>query len=145
MSIFDYILFPTDGSEQSKKALESLVELAKKFNSKVFVLNTYEVPVPITNYELSSDLYLSVEGVLSKNSKDILEEVKSVLEKDGINAQYISIAGDSESIIIERADKLEASMIFMSSRGLGAIKSVLMGSVSNYVLHHSKCPVMIIH
>lgn len=145
MSIFDYILFPTDGSEQSKKALDSLVELAKKFNSKVFVLNTYEVPVPITNYELSSDLYLSVEGVLSKNSKDILEEVKDILEKDGINAQYISIAGDSGSIIIERAEKLEASMILMGSRGLGAIKSVLMGSVSNYVLHHSKCPVMIIH
>jgi nucleotide-binding universal stress UspA family protein len=145
MSIFDYILFPTDGSEQSKKALESLVELAKKFNSKVFILNTFEVPVPITNYELSSDLYLSVEGVLSKNSKDILEEVKEVLEKEGINAQYISIAGDSGSIIIERAEKLEASMILMGSRGLGAIKSVLMGSVSNYVLHHSKCPVMIIH
>lgn len=145
MSAFDYILFPTDGSEQSKKALDSLVELAKKFNSKVFVLNTYEVPVPITNYELSSDLYLSVEGVLSRNSKDILEEVKVVLEQNGINAQYISLAGDSGSIIIERAEKLEASMILMGSRGLGAIKSVLMGSVSNYVLHHSKCPIMIIH
>lgn len=145
MSAFDYILFPTDGSEQSKKALESLVELAKKFNSKVFVLNTYEVPVPITNYELSSDLYLSVEGVLSRNSKDILEEVKVVLEQNGINAQYISLAGDSGSIIIERAEKLEASMILMGSRGLGAIKSVLMGSVSNYILHHSKWPVMIIH
>lgn len=145
MSVFDYILFPTDGSEQSKKALESLVELAKKFNSKVFVLNTYEVPVPITNYELSSDLYLSVEGVLSRNSKDILEEVKVVLEQNSINAQYISLAGDSGSIIIERAEKLEVSMILMGSRGLGTIKSVLMGSVSNYVLHHSKCPVMIIH
>lgn len=145
MSAFDYILFPTDGSEQSKKALESLVELAKKFNSKIFVLNTYEVPVPITNYELSSDLYLSVEGVLSRNSKDILEEVKVVLEKNGINAQYISLTGDSGSIIMERAEKLEVSMILMGSRGLGAIKSVLMGSVSNYILHHSKWPVMIIH
>ncbi len=145
MSTFDCILFPTDGSKQSKRTLESLIELAKQFKSKVFVLNTFEVPVPITNYEFSSDLYLSVEAVLSKNSKDVLDEVKESLEKEGIYAKYISLAGDSSSIIIEKAKELEITMILMGSRGLGTIKSLMMGSVSNYVLHHSNCPVMIIH
>ncbi|MFN4151196.1 MAG: universal stress protein [Candidatus Sericytochromatia bacterium] len=46
---------------------------------------------------------------------------------------------------MEKASEVESSMILMGSRGLGSIKSVLMGSVSSYVLHHAKCPVMIIH
>lgn len=145
MSVFNKILFATDGSEPSLRALDTLVNLAKSFNSKITVLNTYEVPIPITKYEVSSDLYLSVEEALSKNSREILEEVKNKLDKEGIQADYISQTGDSGSLIVEKASEGESSMILMGSRGLGSIKSVLMGSVSSYVLHHAKCPVMIIH
>lgn len=145
MSVFNKILFATDGSEPSNRALDTLVEIAKGFNSRVVVLNTYEVPIPITKYEVSSDLYLSVEEALSKNSRDILEEVKNRLEEEGIQADYISQTGDSGASIIEKSSELEVSIILMGSRGLGSIKSVLMGSVSSYVLHHAKCPVMIMH
>lgn len=145
MSVFNKILFATDGSEPSLRALDTLVDLSKSFNSKITVLNTYEVPIPITKYEVSSDLYLSVEEALSKNSREVLEEVKNRLDKEGIQADYISQVGDSGSLIVEKASEVESSMILMGSRGLGSIKSVLMGSVSSYVLHHAKCPVMIIH
>jgi nucleotide-binding universal stress UspA family protein len=145
MSVFNKILFATDGSEPSLRALETLVDLAKSFNSKITVLNSYEVPIPITKYEVSSDLYLSVEEALSKNSREVLEEVKNRLDKEGVQADYISQVGDSGSLIVEKASEVESSMILMGSRGLGSIKSVLMGSVSSYVLHHAKCPVMIIH
>ena len=52
--------------------------------------------------------------------------------------------GDPAAEIIEIAEKEMADLIVIGSRGLGTIKGVFMGSVSQKVAHHSSCPVMIV-
>ena len=46
-------------------------------------------------------------------------------------------------VIVETAAEEKATFIVMGTRGLGSVRRTLMGSVSDYVVHHAKCPVMI--
>lgn len=54
------------------------------------------------------------------------------------------IEGPPREIIVDEADKWGADLIVMGSRGLGAWSRVLLGSVSNAVVHHAKCSVLIV-
>jgi len=60
-------------------------------------------------------------------------------------SRWLKVAiGDPAAEIIEIADKEKADLIIIGSRGLGAIKGVVLGSVSQKVTHHAACPVMIV-
>ena len=68
------ILVPVDGSEQSNKALEIAKDIAVKFNASITLLHVYELPVPITGYEYSSQILANVDEDLKKYAKDILDD-----------------------------------------------------------------------
>ena len=46
-------------------------------------------------------------------------------------------------VIVEKANEEHAQMVVMGTRGMGTVRRTLMGSVSDYVVHHARCPVMI--
>jgi len=53
--------------------------------------------------------------------------------------------GSAGHSIVERAEKEQADLIVTGSRGLGVIRRTILGSVSDYVLHHAKIPVLVCH
>ena len=55
MSTFSHILFPTDGSENSLRALKYVKEIAEQFQAKVTLINSFEVPVMV-----SSEIYIDL-------------------------------------------------------------------------------------
>jgi nucleotide-binding universal stress UspA family protein len=52
--------------------------------------------------------------------------------------------GSPGTVLCERAEALNADVVVVGSRGRGAIRRVLLGSVSNYVVHNAPCPVLVI-
>jgi nucleotide-binding universal stress UspA family protein len=151
--MFSKILYPTDGSDNSKKALDYVVNLARQFQSEVVVLCCYHLSV----YEMAGiaygpygenvPLYLNEEQekYYLKLYEGILNEVETELRTKGIRAKTILERGDLSTTIINTIETEKCDLTVMASRGLGTIKSFLLGSVSNYVIHHSKCPVLLIH
>lgn len=145
MAIFEHVLLAIDGSEPSKRALDSVKEIGDKYPVKVTLLNNYEVPISINAGEASTDLYLEVEKFLRETAYEVLEKTKNELKHENITVETIAVHGDAGSNIVQTAKEEGCTLIIMGSRGLGSVKGFLMGSVSNYVLHHSKCPVLVVY
>jgi len=139
------ILFPTDGSDNSQKALDYVKEIAAKFGSSVTVLNTFEVPVTMYGIDSPPIVFAEISDNLRKESVKLLDKTRNELKEITPAIESITLVGNPGLSIIETANEKGCDLIVMGSRGLGAVKSFLIGSVSNYVLHHAKCPVMIIH
>lgn len=146
--MYKNILFPTDNSEISEKAFDFVMDLAKTFNSHVVVLHSnqyysssYIAGGPLGSY-YSDD---TLEEEINFSWQEVLKLVKSKLDAAGISSEIILERGEPGPVITATADDKKSDLIVLGSRGKGAVKSILLGSVSNYVLHHTKVPVLLIH
>jgi nucleotide-binding universal stress UspA family protein len=144
MRTFSHILFATDGSENSEQVQEYVKDIAAKFMAKVTILNVYEIPLMINNYEFHAEIYDLVLKEAIHNSDKILEKAKKDLQSINEYVDTLSLQGNPEKVIIETAELKNCDLIVMGTRGLSEFKSFLLGSTSNYVVHHAKCPVFII-
>lgn len=137
------ILVPVDGSENSFRALEQAIFLATKIQeAQITVLYIIE--------DLPS-LYIYSPKIIEKLHADykseytkILERCKEIAKKSGININTVLVEGDPASKIIGYSEMEKFDIIIMGSRGMGKFKEVIIGSVSNKVLHHAKCSVMLV-
>lgn len=143
------ILYPVDGSENSRKALEIVRETALRFGATVLTVNIYELPgevIEIIGAYQSTFSYLSdIENNFREYGGTILKEIKAELENSGINVDSLLLKGEAGVAITEMVMKEKCDIVIMGSRGMGTLRSILLGSVSDYVIHHSKCPVLIVH
>jgi nucleotide-binding universal stress UspA family protein len=140
--MFKKILFPTDGSEYSKRAAIIVAELASKFNAEVILLHCQYIPIQYSPYIIPNP---ELEKDILDIGKNILKETEEILEKTDIHPVGFLKEGSAGPMIIKTAEEENCDSITMGFRGLGAMGSMLSGSVSNYVIHHTKLPVMLIH
>uniref|UniRef100_K1QQ19 Stress response protein nhaX n=1 Tax=Magallana gigas TaxID=29159 RepID=K1QQ19_MAGGI len=85
-----------------------------------------------------------IEGLLQEDEKRILStlnDIESLLIENQLEGEVIRLEGIPGVAIISKAREVNASMIVIGSRGFGRIRRTLMGSVSNFVVHHSPVPV----
>ena len=137
------ILVPVDGSENSFRALEQAIFLSIKIQeAQITVLYIIE--------DLPS-LYIYSPKIMEKLRADykseytkILERCKVMAKKSEININTVLLEGDPASKIIGYSEMEKFDLIIIGSRGMGKFKEVIIGSVSNKVLHHAKCSVMLV-
>ena len=131
------ILLAYDGGEPAKRALQTTIEMSKKFGATVSVISV--VPfhpgtrTPIDPWDDSS-----------VHAKELLE-AKKLLRENGIEADLLEPAGDPARTIERIAREGDFDTIVMGSRGLGAIDRMLQGSVSEHVATHAEATVVIAH
>jgi nucleotide-binding universal stress UspA family protein len=148
MSIFPTkILLATDGSEDAQLAAETALDLSEKLDSELHVV--YVEPMPERHasrltrfrFELPSDAVQSVE----EDAKSKLEEqVQKIEQAGGKLARAHPRVGLPDTEIVTLAEELGVGLIVMGSRGLGGIRRAVMGSVSDSVVRHAHCPVLIV-
>ena len=135
------IVVALDGSNNSRRGLAKAIEIAKEDNAKIICLNVVEVPI---SYFLTRPK-LEIKNEMIKSSKKIIDSAKAKCAKADIDCDTKIIpGGDPGFDIVKFAKKQKASMIVVGSRGLNPLKEMFLGSVSNYVLHKSKIPVLIV-
>ncbi len=136
------ILVPIDGSENSMRALNHGLFLSSNLKIKLTILFVIEVP-PFVVY--SQKIVNSVMASLEKEAKDTLEEGRNQAKKYNVEPEILFLEGsDIASIIIEHGEKNNFDLIVIGSKGKGKIKTSLLGSISNKVVHHSKNPVYVV-
>jgi nucleotide-binding universal stress UspA family protein len=137
------ILVPVDGSENSFRALDHAIFLSTKIQeTQTTVL--YIIEDQPSLYIYSPKTMEKVRADYKRESTKILERCKEMANKSGINIHTVLLEGDPASKIIGYSEMEKFDIIIMGSRGMGKFKEVILGSVSNKVLHHAKCSVMLV-
>lgn len=137
------ILVPLDGSDNSFRALDVAIFLAKKTNAKL--IGFYSVsPMLMTETHMVDPLRCQFEE--KKYANQVLDKVKSTCVQNDVDFTKIVEFGTPGYTIIRfiknKDNKID--LVVMGSRGSSALKEVFFGSVSNYVLHKSPAPVLIV-
>ncbi|MEM2259439.1 MAG: universal stress protein [Candidatus Methanomethylicaceae archaeon] len=142
--MYKKILVGVDGSEDSKKACEVAVELAKKLGSDLIIATVYSPPSiamgDIPPYPPT------VPKEIEEKLKTMLNELEEKAKKEGVNVESKIIpawVAPGAGLVVE-AEKLGCALIVVGSRGLRGLKRALIGSVADYVVKHSDCSVLVV-
>ena len=133
------ILVPVDGSIPSLRALDEGILLAKKLNYSLECMYVVE-SVRVLDYGVMQ----SVKHDLFEKGAKILATAKRKASKNGVKYKEKITMGDPNHIIVAYAKQIKPGIIVIGSRGLGGPKELFLGSVSNYVVHKSQFPVLVI-
>ncbi len=145
--MFTNILVPIDGSANSYKALQYGTEIAKRFNAMLTVFHV----IPLTSRTIgltntaSVTLIESLIRELQKEGEGFLAKAKEMLEPYSILYNTEMASGVPAQEICEKASADKFDLIVIGSRGMGEVKGLLLGSVSDRVSHMAKQPVLIVH
>lgn len=142
--MYSHILFPTDGTQSADHVEKHVITLAQKFSAKVTILHAYEFLELIPVYESTYAYLDELEDYLSAQSQAVAKETEARFQQAGIHAESLVIKGDPAQSIINVSEEQHCDLIVMGSRQMGMVRRFLLGSVSNYVVHHSECPVLIV-
>jgi nucleotide-binding universal stress UspA family protein len=135
------ILLATDGSENARRAAAEAADLARELTSHVILV--YIINTPPSQSRMAKANF-DVHSLLEEDARSEIRDTIDIFENDSLPYTLKVAIGDPASEIIDIAEKEGADLIVIGSRGLGTIKGVFMGSVSQKVTHHAKCPVMIV-
>src|ERR671910_2920983 len=155
MSIFpSKVLLATDGSREAELAARTAADLSQKTGSELHVVHAFGiVPVGPPVYPEATDLQ-SVEyeaeteegqRISEQRAREVLqEEVEKVRSAGGAVAGEHLIEGRVAPGIVGLAEEIGAGLVVVGSRGRGGIRRALMGSVSDSVVRHAHCPVLVV-
>jgi nucleotide-binding universal stress UspA family protein len=152
MSIFPtMILLGIDGSEEATLAAQTAIDLANKTGSELHVVYARIPPYSRAFYEgyeegVDVGAYLQDESEeLTRRGQGLLDEqVRKIEAAGGSVAQAHLREGKPEAEITAVAEEIGAGLIVVGSRGLGGIRRAMLGSVSDAVVRHAHCPVLVV-
>lgn len=135
------ILVPLDGSKNSIRGLDMAIHLARQSQGTIVALAVKNVPGIYAIHPLG---FLDFNSMTEINK--LLSAAKVRAAKKGIDLTGKSIAGDPGYDIVRFAEnpKNKIDMVVVGARGRSSAKQIFLGSVSNYVLHKSKKPVLVV-
>ncbi len=142
------ILLPIDGSEDSFCAIDYCIKLLKNIKpEKIVLLHVAAIPSQLESYsgKLGAAFY-KMKDQLQEYGEEILNNAKKeIIDKNiDIPIETKMIWGQPQYEIVKETEKGNYDLVIMSNRGLSGIKGFFIGSVSNYVIHHVQCTVIIV-
>ncbi len=150
MSIFPAkILVATDGSEEAKLALSTATDLAKSTNSELHI--AYVFPTAVQR-PFPNPITARPAEVLEHELEEAMDQAQSFLEREveQVKGEGVEVAdthltrGRPDTELVHLSEEIDAGLIVMGSRGLGGVRRALMGSVSDSVVRHAHCPVLVV-
>jgi nucleotide-binding universal stress UspA family protein len=138
--MFNNILVLVDGSDFSLNAAKVGASMADKYDSKLTLMHVIGKSFSKTTMP---DLELEIAGLRAEGSQILTNALQSIGKSEN-EVELILSWGNPLDIILEETGNKPYDLIVMGSRGLGTIKGLLMGSVSERVSRSVKCPVLIV-
>ena len=146
------ILLATDGSEDAAFAARTAVNLANETGSELHVVYVEEVP-----RRLSTSESTSLEGMIDPEFEEQMrqhaqaaasqlleEQVQKIMEAGGEIARAHPRFGRPYAEIVHLAEELDAGIVVVGSQGESGVRRALLGSVSDSVVRHAHCPVLVV-
>jgi len=138
--LFERILVAVDGSSASMRAVECARKLAKLTDATVILVHAFpKTPEYLGEPNLSETIARHIE-----KARNLIDPLTESLQEGGITTITEILQGPPSEAILNVASTRNADLIVMGARGLGSLGSLLLGSVSQKVLSHATCPVMVV-
>ena len=150
------ILVAFDGSEPAHKALDFALELAEKYSSELLLLNVYQPIIPLFHFPTMTvmgsppvitpvTMAAFSKELKAQHEKVLLKAVKKVnRDKPNLKVSTMLSEGRPSDKIVEVAKEGKFNLVVMGSRGIGGIKEIFLGSVSDRVADEAQCSVLIV-
>jgi nucleotide-binding universal stress UspA family protein len=141
MSIFPTkVVLATDGSKDAELAALTAADLATSTNSELHVVTV------AGGRAYHTEVREEVEDLQQRAEQIVNEQVKKIEDAGGkVAEKHVRVVSEHRAeAIVDVAEDLGAGLIVMGSRGLGGIRRALMGSVSDAVVRHAHCPVLVV-
>jgi nucleotide-binding universal stress UspA family protein len=138
--MFNCIIYATDGSEHAKKALAYARDLARFHQSALYVVHAY---APLLDLKSFGD-YDDIIALRIAQGHEIIDEALEELSAYDIDVHTELLEGPMAETIIRIAEVRNADLIVIGARGLGRLQGLLLGSVSQKVIQHAPCPVLVV-
>jgi nucleotide-binding universal stress UspA family protein len=142
--MFQNILVAIDGSPDADQALTQAIDLAESEHARLTLFSAVVTPPPAAYFGAGG-------GVAATPARDAGTETETILREavqrvpDGVSVSAVQSSEPVRPALIHEIETGHHDLVVMGSRGRGALRSVLLGSVSHYALHHSPAPILIVH
>ena len=140
------ILLATDGSEEASLATEAATELSKNTASEVHL--AYVVPTParlVYPHHYPKEVREDIVEQAKKEAGEFLDTQAEQIRSGGGSVSEVHLrTGRLDNEIVSLSEDLGVGLIVIGSRGLTGMRRALMGSVSDSVVRHAHCPVMVV-
>jgi nucleotide-binding universal stress UspA family protein len=142
------ILLATDGTQHSEKAVNMATNFVFPEGSEIKIISIVDMALPLT-----VDIYtgfvpttLEIEQIAKENAAKVLSETKILLTEKLPNVKITTdvLLGSPESRIVEAAEEMKSDVIIVGSHGYNRWERLLLGSVSDSVVHHAPCSVLVV-
>ncbi|MBK6323575.1 universal stress protein [Candidatus Aalborgicola defluviihabitans] len=136
------ILLPVDGSELSLEAVRFAIRMVLAGLRADAVLANVQEPANLYELLMAHDPEV-ISRVSAEAGMHALQSARELLDAAGITYECEVAMGDPAHTIVDISERFACDLIVMGARGQSALRSAMLGSVSNEVLHASAVPVMI--
>lgn len=143
--MFQSIVVGVDRSEHAREALTQAIDIARTQQATLTVVIAYSTimpwgPVSPLPQSAVDDFVSGIQA----DAKTLADETTAAVPKE-VKADVVVVDGDPAQAILAQVRTGKHDLIVVGSRGRGDAASMLLGSVSHAVLHHSRVPVLIVH
>ncbi len=145
MKSYHSILYATDFSECSTKALEYAVDLAHIMNAKLHLLHVVEpLDMYATRFGTEQSLYFDLMKELRTTANSDLQKVAAQISDRGIGVIPVVREGKPAEQIVNYASEHSIALICIATHGWTGFKHLMLGSTTERVLRHAECPVFVV-
>ncbi len=141
------LLLCTDGSQQALNATQLTANLAKRLGAEVLVVHVIDI-LAISAYTGPQADVAPPVGMLLEHEqevqKEVLQHTTEVLETQGVSYTVFPEIGNPIESIVDLAQTKKVGTIVLGGRGLNEWEALLLGSISQGVVHHAHCPVLVV-
>lgn len=136
------ILVATDGSEYGNAAVNEALTYAKKYGGTLKIVHVINI---MANFQEDSPVFVPqlIEDITNKVKSD-LEALKIRAEKEGVSAETFIKEDEPYRAIVDLAEELKSDVIILGSHGRTGMQRLLMGSVTERVIGHTNCAVLVV-
>ena len=142
--MFHNILVALDGSQHADQALAEAIDLAEREHARLTLFTAVVPPPAAAFFGATGDAVTAIYQDVEARAEAILRRARDRVPDD-VSVSTVLSTDPIEPSLIRQIKNGHHDLVVMGSRGRGAVRSALLGSVSHYVLHHSPVPVLIVH
>lgn len=137
--MYNKILVPTDGSDNSMFALKQAIKLAGITGAEITIMHVLDIPPQVKSI-MGDEINVKVEEA----GAAVMKKAAEICKSSGVSFMEKMVWGVPEYEIVREVDSGRFDLVVIGSRGLGEVKGWLLGSVSRRVVRHARCPVLVI-
>lgn len=142
--MFKNVLVAVDGSRHAEVALDQAIDIARTQNAQLTLLTAWQSFSGLVGLAPGVPISEDVISEIERQARQTLDEAVARVPAE-LAPRARLVQGSAAEAILDELEHGTYDLVAMGSRGLGAVGSVVMGSVSHRVIHHTSVPVLVVH